>query len=84
MLPVSYSNGVVTIASPEPPQDLAADTARSLTGRAVKFVVAPADQVRDAIEQTSRDGRERSAPRPTRSPSPASPPAWAISSSPGG
>jgi cellulose synthase/poly-beta-1,6-N-acetylglucosamine synthase-like glycosyltransferase len=52
MLPVSYSNGVVTIASPEPPQDLAADTARSLTGRAVKFVVAPADQIRQAIDAT--------------------------------
>jgi cellulose synthase/poly-beta-1,6-N-acetylglucosamine synthase-like glycosyltransferase len=52
MLPVSYNNGVVTIASPEPPQDLARDTAMSLTGRSVRFVIAPADQVARAIDGT--------------------------------
>jgi len=52
MLPISYANGVVTIASPEPPQELAQDTAKSLTGRAVKFVVAPVEQVMRAVDQT--------------------------------
>lgn len=51
MLPISYANGVVTIATPEPPQDVAQDTAKSLTGRAVRFVVAPADQVRRRIDE---------------------------------
>jgi cellulose synthase/poly-beta-1,6-N-acetylglucosamine synthase-like glycosyltransferase len=51
MLPVSYANGVVTIASPEPPQEVAQDTAKSLTGRAVKFVVAPAEQIQRGIDK---------------------------------
>jgi cellulose synthase/poly-beta-1,6-N-acetylglucosamine synthase-like glycosyltransferase len=52
LLPVSYANGVVTIASPEPPQEVAMDTAKSLTGRAVKFVIAPAEQILRGIEVT--------------------------------
>jgi cellulose synthase/poly-beta-1,6-N-acetylglucosamine synthase-like glycosyltransferase len=52
MLPVSYANGVVTIASPEPPQQVAEHAARTLTGRAVQFVVVPAAQVQRAIDQT--------------------------------
>ena len=63
MLPISYSNGVVTIASPEPPQDLARDTALSLTGRTVRFVVAPAEQVQEAIDDLLPDLAEGPAER---------------------
>ncbi|MCW2966309.1 MAG: Beta-monoglucosyldiacylglycerol synthase [Solirubrobacteraceae bacterium] len=52
MLPISYANGVVTIAAPEPPQDVAQDTAKSLTGRAVQFVISPAEQIQRAIDET--------------------------------
>lgn len=51
MLPISYANGVVTIATPEPPHAVAQDTAKSLTGRAVRFVVAPAGQIRHRIDE---------------------------------
>src|SRR3954452_20996230 len=51
MLPISYANGIVTIASPEPPQEVAKNTAMTLTGRSIEFVIAPADQIRAAIDE---------------------------------
>src|SRR3954452_22930476 len=52
MLPISYANGVVTIASPEPPQQVAEHAETTLTGRAGRFVVAPEERVQRAIAQT--------------------------------
>jgi cellulose synthase/poly-beta-1,6-N-acetylglucosamine synthase-like glycosyltransferase len=52
MLPVSYANGVVTIATASPADDVARDVAVSLTGRDVTFVVAPEDELIEAIEAT--------------------------------
>src|SRR5690349_106553 len=51
MMPISYANGIVTIASPEPPQEVAKNTAMTLTGRAVEFVISPPEQLRDAIDE---------------------------------
>lgn len=56
MLPISYANGVVTIASAEPPQEVAQNTAKSLTGRAVRFVIAPAEQIQRAADELFADG----------------------------
>ena len=56
MLPISYANGVVTIASAEPPQEVAENTAKSLTGRAVRFVIAPADQISRAADEAFGGG----------------------------
>lgn len=52
MLPVSYANGVVTIATAAPTDEVARDVAVSLTGRDVKFVVAPEDELVRAIDET--------------------------------
>jgi len=59
MLPISYANGVVTIASAEPPQQVAENTAKSLTGRAVRFVIAPAEQIESAIGEVFTGGDQR-------------------------
>lgn len=50
MLPVSYANGVVTIASPEPFDQVAREVATALTGRSVRFVVTPEEDVDAAID----------------------------------
>lgn len=51
ILPVSYTSGVVTIATTTPADDVAWDVARSLTGREVRFVVAPEAELRNAIDE---------------------------------
>ncbi|HEU4655951.1 MAG TPA: glycosyltransferase [Capillimicrobium sp.] len=51
MLPVSYANGVVTIASPEPFDQVAREVATALTGRSVRFVVTPEEDVEGAIDR---------------------------------
>src|SRR3954452_23445586 len=66
MLPISYANGIVTIASPEPPQEVAKNTAMTLTGRSVEFVIAPADQLRPAIDEAfGLSGWEETGAAPT-------------------
>ncbi|MEZ5120366.1 MAG: glycosyltransferase [Solirubrobacterales bacterium] len=52
MLPVSYANGVVTIATPEPFDQVAREVATALTGRSVRFVVSPEEDVDRAIDAT--------------------------------
>ena len=52
MLPVSYANGVVTIATPEPFDQVAREVATALTGRSVRFVVSPEEDVDRAIDET--------------------------------
>lgn len=52
MLPVSYADGVVTIACGVAPDNVARDIATSLTGRTVTLVIAPETEVRWAIEDT--------------------------------
>jgi glycosyltransferase XagB len=52
MLPVSYADGVVTIACATPPDRVARDIAASLTGRNVQLVIAPEPEVRWAIDDT--------------------------------
>jgi cellulose synthase/poly-beta-1,6-N-acetylglucosamine synthase-like glycosyltransferase len=52
MLPVSYANGVVTIATPEPFDQVAREVATALTGRSVRFVVTPEEDVEQAIDRT--------------------------------
>jgi cellulose synthase/poly-beta-1,6-N-acetylglucosamine synthase-like glycosyltransferase len=52
MLPVSYANGVVTIATPEPFDQVAREVATALTGRSVRFVVTPEDDIDAAIDAT--------------------------------
>ena len=52
MLPVSYANGLVTVACAHPPDAVARDIAASLTGREVYFVIAPEPEVQWAIEDT--------------------------------
>jgi cellulose synthase/poly-beta-1,6-N-acetylglucosamine synthase-like glycosyltransferase len=52
MLPVSYADGVVTVACATPPDNVARDIAASLTGRQVELVIAPEPEVRWAIEDT--------------------------------
>src|SRR4051812_5616010 len=51
MLPVSYANGVVTIATPEPFDQVAREVATALTGRSVRFVVTPEEDVDRALDQ---------------------------------
>lgn len=55
MLPVSYANGIVTIATAAPADDVARDVAGSLTGRDVRFVVAPEDELHRAIDAVFPD-----------------------------
>jgi cellulose synthase/poly-beta-1,6-N-acetylglucosamine synthase-like glycosyltransferase len=50
MLPVSYSDGVVTIATPEPFDQVAQDVATTLIGRPVRFVVATEDDIDAALD----------------------------------
>jgi cellulose synthase/poly-beta-1,6-N-acetylglucosamine synthase-like glycosyltransferase len=52
MLPVSYANGVVTIATPEPFDQVAREVATALTGRSVRFVVTPDEDIDSAIDRT--------------------------------
>jgi hypothetical protein len=52
MLPISYANGTVTIATASPADEVARDVAVSLTGRDVRFVVAPKDELQHAIDAT--------------------------------
>jgi cellulose synthase/poly-beta-1,6-N-acetylglucosamine synthase-like glycosyltransferase len=51
MLPISYAGGVVTIATAAPADEVARDVAVSLTGRDVRFVVAPMDELQHAIDE---------------------------------
>jgi cellulose synthase/poly-beta-1,6-N-acetylglucosamine synthase-like glycosyltransferase len=51
MLPVSYANGVVTVASPDPFDQVAREVATALTGRSVRFVVTPEEDVEAAIDR---------------------------------
>lgn len=52
ILPVSYANGMVTIATASPADDVARDVALTLTGREVRFVVAPEEDIAGAIDRT--------------------------------
>src|SRR3954454_5573370 len=51
MLPVSYANGVVTIATPEPFDQVAREVATALTGRSVRFVVTADEDIDVAIDR---------------------------------
>ena len=48
---VSYAAGVVTIATPEPFDQVAREVATALTGRSVRFVVTPEEDVDRALDQ---------------------------------
>jgi cellulose synthase/poly-beta-1,6-N-acetylglucosamine synthase-like glycosyltransferase len=52
MLPISYADGVVTVAIAAPPDNVARDIAGSLTGRDVSFAIAPEAELAWAIEDT--------------------------------
>ncbi len=52
MLPVSYVEGVVTLATSTPADGVAHDVAVELTGRDVRFVVAPEAELLQAIDET--------------------------------
>ncbi len=56
MLPISYANGTVIIATASPADEVARDVAVSLTGRDVRFVVAPKDELQHAIDATFSGG----------------------------
>ncbi|WP_205696578.1 glycosyltransferase family 2 protein [Conexibacter sp. SYSU D00693] len=51
MLPVAYVDGVVTVATAAPADDLSREVAASLTGRPVRFVVAAEDELLAAIDR---------------------------------
>jgi hypothetical protein len=60
MLPIAVEDGTVLIAAAEPVQYLPYDVAAALGGRAVSFVVAPADQLARAIgEQPASEAVRR-------------------------
>ncbi len=62
MLPVSYSNGVVTIATPEPFDQVAREVATALTGRSVRFVVCPEEDIDRALDEVFAEWPEGFAP----------------------
>lgn len=51
MLAVSYRDGVVIVASSDPYDTVAREIAESVTGRDVRFAVAPPEEVQRAIEE---------------------------------
>ncbi|HEX2016975.1 MAG TPA: glycosyltransferase [Solirubrobacteraceae bacterium] len=51
MLPISYSDGVVTIATPDPFDRVAREVSATLTGREVRFVVTPEEDVDGALDR---------------------------------
>ncbi|HVA19593.1 MAG TPA: glycosyltransferase, partial [Solirubrobacteraceae bacterium] len=55
ILPVAYSEGVLTIATAEPFDELARSVAPALTGKAVRWVIATAEEIADAIDGVFRD-----------------------------
>jgi hypothetical protein len=59
MLPVSIEGGTVVIAAAEPVQYLPYDVAAALGGRAVSFVLVPADQLDRALIALSAWGPRR-------------------------
>lgn len=50
IIPISYSDGVVTVAADDPFDELARDMAARLTGREVRFAVTPREEIERAIE----------------------------------
>lgn len=52
ILPLTYTDGVVTVATATPADEGARDVARHLTGRDVRLVVAPEEEILRAIEET--------------------------------
>ncbi|HUY59065.1 MAG TPA: glycosyltransferase [Solirubrobacteraceae bacterium] len=54
ILPVAYSEGVLTIATAEPFDELARSVAPALTGKAVRWVIATAEEIADAIDGVFR------------------------------
>jgi cellulose synthase/poly-beta-1,6-N-acetylglucosamine synthase-like glycosyltransferase len=52
MLPISYADGIVTIAIADPPDNVAHDIAHSLTGREIVFAIAPRDEILWAIDDS--------------------------------
>jgi len=62
MLPVSYAHGVVTIATPDPFDQVAREVATALTGRSVRFVVTPEEDIDAAIDETFRAMPHEEAP----------------------
>lgn len=55
MLPVSYAGGVVTVATPDPFDQVAREVATALTGRAVRFVVTPETDVDRALDDVFQE-----------------------------
>jgi hypothetical protein len=62
ILPIALHEGMVTIASSEPVQYMAYDVAAALTGRAVNFVIAPADQLERAADAAFAEKLRRERP----------------------
>ncbi len=62
MLPVAYTGGVVAIATSTPADEVAQDVAMNLTGRDVRFVVAPEEEILQAIDETFGDRAATQAP----------------------
>ena len=51
IIPIAYRDGTVTVATSDPFDDLAHDTAERLTGARVEFAVAPRWEITDAIDR---------------------------------
>src|SRR5690554_6859291 len=68
MLPVSYAHGVVTIATPDPFDQVAREVATALTGRSVRFVVTPEEDVDAALDETFRAMPHEPATEPVTDP----------------
>ncbi len=51
MIPIGYQEGIVTVATSDPFDDLAHDTAERLTGARIEFAVAPREEIGEAIER---------------------------------
>ena len=68
MLPVSYANGVVTIATPDPFDQVAREVATALTGRSVRFVVTPDEDIEAALNETFRAMPHEQATEPVTDP----------------